>query len=200
MNQNIKRTPKQNRSHKTFDQVLDAVLYILKNGGHGQMTTNHIAKQAGISIGALYQYFPDKQSIFAALHDRHVQEVHQRLTAIQDACKGLPFEDLLRAIVTDQIEMHLSDSEQYKLLASEIPQDADQVAAHSAYLRALLLLELEQRGELRVADSDLTSKLFILVTAIDAFVHSAAIYRPDNISISQAKDLAIKAVLLWWRS
>ena len=72
-----RREPKQRRSRRTVDDVLDAVQLVVKRHGTRAITTNRIAEAAGVSVGSLYQYFPDKRAIFAALHDRHVDDVRQ---------------------------------------------------------------------------------------------------------------------------
>src|ERR1051325_2320115 len=72
-----RREPRQHRSRQTIDAVLDAVTLVLKRHGPDGVTTNRIAEAAGVSIGSLYQYFPDKQAIFRALHQRHVDEVRR---------------------------------------------------------------------------------------------------------------------------
>src|SRR6478735_1117078 len=73
----IRRAPRQERSRQTVDAVLQAVERVLTREGVDALTTNRIAEAAGVSIGSVYQYFPDKRSIFAALHQRHVAQVSQ---------------------------------------------------------------------------------------------------------------------------
>jgi AcrR family transcriptional regulator len=69
----VRREPKQRRARETVEAVLDAVVRVLKKHGVDGVTTNRIADAAGVSIGSVYQYFPDKRAIFTALHDRHVE-------------------------------------------------------------------------------------------------------------------------------
>src|SRR5271170_7705238 len=71
----IRRRPRQRRARETVEAVLDAVIRILKRDGIRAITTNRIAEVAGVSIGSVYQYFPDKGSIFNALHQRHIDQV-----------------------------------------------------------------------------------------------------------------------------
>ena len=59
----------QRRALQTVDAILDAVLRILKREGTAAVTTNRIAEVAGVSIGSLYQYFPDKDAIFHTVFD-----------------------------------------------------------------------------------------------------------------------------------
>ena len=64
-----RRLPRQKRAQETVDAVLDSVAKLLKRGGVQAVTTNRIAEVAGVSIGSLYQYFPNKEAIFAALKE-----------------------------------------------------------------------------------------------------------------------------------
>lgn len=63
-----RRAPRQNRSKATVDAILEAATRILESGG--AFTTNHVAERAGVSVGTLYQYFPDKAAILHALGAR----------------------------------------------------------------------------------------------------------------------------------
>lgn len=63
----LKKAPKQERSRAMVEKLLGAARTVLLEEGAEGLTTNHIAKQAGISVGSLYQYFPNKQSIIAEL-------------------------------------------------------------------------------------------------------------------------------------
>src|ERR1700742_2967791 len=76
-----RRQPQQGRARQTVEAVLDAVIKILKREGFQAVTTNRIAEVAGVSIGSVYQYFPDKRAIFVALHERHVEEIDRLVTS-----------------------------------------------------------------------------------------------------------------------
>ena len=65
-----------------MEDVLAAVPVVVKRHGAASVTTNRIAEVAGVSIGSLYQYFPDKRSVFSALHERHVEDVRTYWSAI----------------------------------------------------------------------------------------------------------------------
>jgi AcrR family transcriptional regulator len=66
----VRKDPQQARSHVTVDAILDAAARILGERGWRGLTTNAAAEVAGVSIGSVYQDFPDKRAIFAALHVR----------------------------------------------------------------------------------------------------------------------------------
>jgi AcrR family transcriptional regulator len=72
-----RRAPVQSRSHQTFQRVLDAASSLLSQASLEDITTSRIAAKAGLSIGALYRFFPDKQSILDAIAVRHVGQFRQ---------------------------------------------------------------------------------------------------------------------------
>ena len=79
-----RKSPRQSRSRATAKAVLDAAAHILDQPGQPDFTTNHVAEKAGISIGSLYQYFPNKETILAELLRRDWQRLTARLALIAD--------------------------------------------------------------------------------------------------------------------
>ena len=69
-----RRAPVQLRSQQTVQRVLDAASALLPRVSLEEITTTRIAEEAGLSIGALYRFFPDKQSIIDAIAVRHVEQ------------------------------------------------------------------------------------------------------------------------------
>ena len=75
-----RRSPKQSRARATCDAILEAAAQILERDGPDRFTTTRVAERAGVSIGTLYQYFPDKQAILVAAAQREVgQETPMRV-------------------------------------------------------------------------------------------------------------------------
>lgn len=70
-----RKKPTQQRSMATVDSIIEAAARILESQGRAALTTNSVARQAGISIGSLYQYFPNKVSIIRALIDREADRL-----------------------------------------------------------------------------------------------------------------------------
>jgi AcrR family transcriptional regulator len=77
-----RRTPRQSRSEATVEAILEATFQLLEQGGVEALTTNHIAERAGVSVGTLYQYFPGKQAILAALAQRQAAAARDRIARI----------------------------------------------------------------------------------------------------------------------
>src|SRR5271154_3018390 len=102
----VRRRPQQRRARQTVEAVLDAVVRILKREGFQAVTTNRIAEVAGVSIGSIYQYFPDKRAIFVALHERHIQEIDRLVeaTLVEHASSSL--DTLMRAMIEAMVDAH----------------------------------------------------------------------------------------------
>ena len=81
-----RKTPTQARSTGTVDAVLEATLQVLLSVGKERLTTTRVAERAGVSVGTLYQYFPNKSSLLQAALKRHMDEV---AAAIERVCTAL---------------------------------------------------------------------------------------------------------------
>ncbi len=73
----MRRQPQQRRAIKRVNQILDAADGLFAEVGYEGATTNAIAARAGTSIGSLYRFFPDKESILKALATRYLKQMHE---------------------------------------------------------------------------------------------------------------------------
>ena len=94
----LRKKPKQTRSKLMVDNILEASIRVLKQHPYHQFTTNRVAEAAGISIGSLYQYFPNKQSILLELEIRAVNEMIENVEKLLFENKFKPEQRLYQAI------------------------------------------------------------------------------------------------------
>lgn len=71
----MRKQPRQKRSRQMVESLVDATAAVLAERGLDHTTTNHIAEAAGVSVGSLYQYFPDKDALVEALLERMIRDV-----------------------------------------------------------------------------------------------------------------------------
>ena len=74
-----RKIPTQQRSHATIEVVLEAAAQLLESAGEAGFNTNALAERAGVSVGTLYRYFPNKQAILAALGRRDAAGIEQAM-------------------------------------------------------------------------------------------------------------------------
>jgi AcrR family transcriptional regulator len=100
--------PQQARSRERVDLFLDTAAALFATVGYEAVTTNAIAERAGVSIGSLYRYFPDKQAILRALEQRRVQEVRALYDRVfNEDVIYLPLPVLIDRLVDPFLELHL---------------------------------------------------------------------------------------------
>jgi AcrR family transcriptional regulator len=195
-----RRRPKQLRAQQTVDAILDAVSRLLRRDGISAVTTNRIAEVAGVSVGSVYQYFPDKRAIFVALHGRHVDEITRLVEATLVSHAGSPLPQLVRALVDAMVAAHAADPELYDLLLTEVPHRADGTRDFSARLWGAFRLAIASRArELRLP-RDLDPILFVVTNLVESLSHAAVLHRPPRLSLAAAKEEAVRAVLAYLRA
>src|SRR5438552_3934720 len=94
-----RKRPRQARSQATVDAILEATTRILLKQGFDSLTTNAAAAAAGVSIGSLYQYFPNKEALVAALIERHVETMNASIFAELAAVATLPLAEAVYRVV-----------------------------------------------------------------------------------------------------
>ncbi len=103
----VRVAPRQFRSQQTVDSILDTAATLFVDVGYENATTNAIAEKAGISIGTLYRYFPDKDAVLKALADRYYQQSNMLFqTLFVEDAKYLPLEILINRLIDPYLEMY----------------------------------------------------------------------------------------------
>lgn len=195
-----RRRPKQRRARQTVEAVLDAVIRLLKRDGSDAITTNRIAEAAGVSIGSVYQYFPDKSAIFSALHQRHIDQIDRMVQnkLVEHAASSL--EDLLRAMVEAMVEAHATDPELYELLMTEVPHRADGTREFAVRLHGAFLLAISSRAHELKKRRDLDKVVFVVTHMVEALSHGAVLRRPATMSLTDAKEEVVRAIIAYLRA
>jgi AcrR family transcriptional regulator len=177
MRTNPRKSASQERSRLTVNAILEAAARILVREGFDKASTNHIAEVAGVSVGSLYQYFPGKEAIVAALIDRHNEEVMQAVQSELAEAANLPLGQAVRKLVEVAVRAHRIDPKLHRVLAEQIPRVGrlEKVGTFNQENYALFASYLERhRKEIRAVDLGLAA--FVCVTSIEALTHTAVLH------------------------
>ena len=111
--------------------ILQAAAELFAEHGYARATTNKIARRAGVSVGSLYQYFPNKDSLLATLLEQHQADVGRILdNAIgRLADETDPLEKILRELLTDLVALHRQDPALTRALSTAVLHESDVVQA-----------------------------------------------------------------------
>jgi AcrR family transcriptional regulator len=170
----MRKQPQQTRSRGTIGAILEAAAHILGQRGWRGLTTNVVADAAGVSIGSLYQYFPNKLALVEAVRARHFDEVLAILHAAAD--DKLPRARRIEALVDGMIGVHSRYPAAHRVLLEEAPRSEDAAPSHDRFA-----VTLQQRYEAIVrANSQGVSTdesrvvARVLASAVAGVVHDAA--------------------------
>jgi AcrR family transcriptional regulator len=94
-----RKTPVQARSTVTVEAISEATIQVLLSQGAERLTTTRVAERAGVSVGTLYQYYPNKRSLLFAVLERHMNDVATKVeAACENACHK-PLAEMIREMV-----------------------------------------------------------------------------------------------------
>jgi AcrR family transcriptional regulator len=95
-----RKQPVQARSAASVEAILEATLQVLVQVGKERLTTTLVAARAGVSVGTLYQYFPNKSSLLQAALRRHLDEVTQEVERVCREQRGAPLQQMTTEVMT----------------------------------------------------------------------------------------------------
>lgn len=174
-----RKSASQERSRATVDALLAATARVLVKDGYDRASTNKIADAAGVSIGSLYQYFPSKEALVAAVIHRHIENMMGVVRSSLARVASLPIPQAAKELVQVMIDAHRIEPKLHRVLVEQIPRignleeiervDDEAIALVRAYLEA-------RRHEVALDDLDMAA--FVAVTSVEALTHAAVLMRP----------------------
>lgn len=187
---NPRKTASQARSRATVDALVEATARILVREGFEKASTNRIAEIAGVSVGSLYQYFPSKEALVAAVINRHNEEIMGIVRAALAEVANLPIEKAVRRLVTVAIEAHRINPNLHRVLAEQIPRTGQlkDVEAFNREVQTSVRAYLEsRRKEMRKVGLDVAT--FICVSAIEAVAHNTVLNHAEMLTEKMVRTL-----------
>jgi AcrR family transcriptional regulator len=121
---NPRKLPIQARSAASVDAILEATLQVLLHVGKERLTTTRVASRAGVSVGTLYQYFPNKSALLQAALRLHLDGVSDAIELICKQQKGEPLRPMITALITTFLKAKLRDGKTSVALYS-VSSDVD---------------------------------------------------------------------------
>ncbi|MGE2735357.1 TetR/AcrR family transcriptional regulator [Mycolicibacterium vaccae] len=155
-----------------MNTLVEAAAQVFSREG-AAATTNRIAERAGLSIGTLYQYFPDKFALLQVLAERHVRDADRQLTEVFARLRAdaLPFDDTMREVLTAVVALHGDRPRLHALLHRLARPTVEQLAELHGFEDRIcdeVAFHLKRCGR-GGADVEMTART--LVHAIDVQLH-----------------------------
>jgi AcrR family transcriptional regulator len=105
-----RKSPVQARSAASVDAILEATIQVLLEVGKERLTTTKVALRAGVSVGTLYQYFPNKSALLRATLKRHLDEVTNAVELVCIEQRGRTLREMATAVITAFLRAKMSDA------------------------------------------------------------------------------------------
>jgi AcrR family transcriptional regulator len=190
-----RKMPRQARSKAMVDTILDATARVLVERGYAKTNTNVVAELAGISVGSLYRYYPNKNALITALQERHVAEmldVFADITVNMSPDGSLAGD--LQALINALVGAHLLEPELNRILEEEISSCNIQGSeVRQKFFEEAKVLLGRHRGEIRIADIDLAA--FVVTRMLKILIKSVVLDLPDGVDASKLQAEILPAVL-----
>jgi AcrR family transcriptional regulator len=171
-----RRKPSQVRAELTRERILTAAAHVFAEHGYAAGTTNRIAERARISIGSLYQYFPNKDAILAELLVRHIDRGTWTQADQLDLSAG-SLGATVRALVRDAIDNHRDDPQLLRIMIEEAPLSQellDTIDRHGRKRVGEVRDLLARHPDVRVRDLDTAAEL--IVFTVETNTHKLMAY------------------------
>lgn len=195
-----RKRPRQVRAELTRQRILAAAAHIFAEYGYAAGTTNRIAERARISIGSLYQYYPNKDAILTELLTRHLEGDRAAATLRQYKDLPTPLEEVIRAFVRAVIENHLDDPQLLRIMIEQAPRSSE-------VLERVTRQEWEMVGDLRdlfdrhpeILVEDKYTAARLVASTVELTVHQL-IAAPGSIDIAQLENELVAMVTAYLRT
>ena len=183
-----RKSPRQTRSAVTVNAILDATARILVERGYAATSTNAVAERAGVSVGSLYQYFPNKDALVAALHARHGAQMKAVIESALARAMDVDLDTGLAHLVDAAVEAHRIDADLHRVLEQQLAgldlQDAEQGRFDDLLQDRIVALLVRHREVLTVEDLPLAA--YMLQHAVHHLIHTIIVARPRGVTLEAA--------------
>jgi AcrR family transcriptional regulator len=200
-----RKKPVQERSRATVDAILQGGSQVLVRVGYEQANTTLIAKAAGVSVGTLYQYFPNKEALFSALLRRELTAVMDKMSAAVAALPSAQLADQVHASVAALVEYKARNPRLQRALKTELGRLDGTRALKQLNERALALVSavLEvHRDELPL--TNIPRAAFFVVNTVEGILSAALIDDPTALNepgfareLSAAAQAVLHSLAAW---
>lgn len=190
-----RKRPVQKRSRETVAAIIKATTQVLVKRGYDKTNTNLIAEIAGVSVGTLYQYFPNKESLILSVVEEHCNEMLELLRDSAVKLAAAPIPVAVSEYVRAMVKAHAVDPQLHATLVTQVLHigfDHFQQIKKQAIgiVKAYLELHIDE-----ILPKNIDMAAYVLVTTVEGLTHMAALERPDLFDGDALADEVIAVIL-----
>ncbi len=171
------RAPSTDAGGAIVESILIAAEHVLERGGLEHFTTNHVAERAGVSVGSLYQYFPNKHAVLAELARRLERRTEAALSTLLETSTDLALDEVVRRVV-DALCTGIGGLSFRHALLAEVPGEWTRETSRNVdqAMRARVRELLATRSDIRGGDPEVMA--WVVSHVVEALIESAVRDQP----------------------
>lgn len=161
-----RRSPSQSRSVVTVSAIFEASVQVLLKEGMHRLTTTRVAERAGVSVGTLYQYYPNKLALLNAVLERHLDGVAEAVEKAARKAHGKPLPIMVGAVVHAFVRAKIAREDEARALYAVAAELGGSILVQRASQRVgtALAQMLSTATEAQFKDLEIAS--YMLATAM----------------------------------
>jgi len=194
----LRKRPTQRRAQQTYDSILNAAAEILEKEGLKKFNTNYISQKSKVSIGSLYQYFPNKESVIVALIEfQHVKRI-EALEELLEKTEGQPIEELIQALIEAVFEIEKMNPRLQQILHEQMFSlgKTDMAMKFDDYLiKKLELFFARNPFKFKLKNRVIGLRMLVhAIKSVSYYSHTDPNFSDEKRLISEVKDLTLRYV------
>ncbi len=181
--------PTQARSQQTWDIIIEAAAQVLAKRGYDGTSTNLIAERAGVSVGTVYEYFPNKDVLLNALQSHWNDTCWGYLQQLPAPDPSLPLEHGVRLMFEKWVGIFQLDPRLYAVLVHELPTRGNKWKADARLNERVQFVarELQAHAD-RFRHPNILLSCEILIRGIQAYLDHLVVVDPARLASSRLLD------------
>ena len=161
-----RKQPRQARSQATVDAIFDATIQVLLAEGLQRLTTIRVAERAGVSVGTLYQYFPQKQALLFAVLQRHLERIVRTMEVAAASVHNACLSTMVKTVVTAFVQAKTQDLDEARALYAVALELDSRSYVHDVGARNRVALEAMLKTASDADFDDVAMTTFMLMGAL----------------------------------
>ncbi|MCA0046652.1 TetR/AcrR family transcriptional regulator [Mesorhizobium sp. B283B1A] len=196
----VRKAPRQQRSRATVDTIVEAAARVLARRGWADFTTNETASVGGVSVGSIYQYFPNKLALAEEIRKRHLDGVLAAISGPNESNVATTLEQRAARLIDGVVAAHNVDQDLHRVLLDEVPLAArsTQHQFEAEYQRRYQAVIAWASGTPDPERDDIAGR--VLSGAVEGVVHAAARHGELDLPALRAELIELVCAYLRGRS
>ncbi|MFT3691262.1 TetR/AcrR family transcriptional regulator [Paenirhodobacter sp.] len=191
-----RKIPRQSRAQATGRAIIEATVQILVQAGFERMTTALVAQRAGVSIGSLYQYYPNKQALAAAVVDHYGEVFAARFAQAIDEAPGDTLARTVDALAATAFRNHPHDPRLHRVLIEIAPRIGHSKTL-SARIAALIEARLRRHADELAGDLNPDEAAVMLEVLLENAAHRALEQHPASLPPERLADQCRRMIMAY---